>query len=94
MVSQHAPSGARLLTPLEALFDEILQEVLVDLDLLGLLAHFDEGADVDRGAVVLHHVVRAVHVHEHVLLLELPVLISGDVVDKGFLRAAEVAAED
>ena len=76
------------------LFESVLQEVLVHFHLVSLLAHFDEGANVDGVALVLHHVVAPIHVNEQVFLLELRVLIPGDVVDEGFLRAAEVAAKN
>ena len=62
-----------------------LNSLLIDLDLVGALAHFDEGTDVDRGPIVLDHIVGSVHIHEDVFVLELSVLIFGNVVDERFL---------
>ena len=49
------------------------------------LTDFDEGPDVDRISVELNDIVGAIHVYFQVFLLELSVLVVGDVVEEWLL---------
>ena len=49
------------------------------------LADFDEGPDVDRVPVKLNDIVGAIHVHFQVFLLELSVLVVGNIVEEWLL---------
>lgn len=73
--------------------DGVVQIELEDFYGLGGLADLHERPDVNEVLIKLHHVVRAVHVDEELLALELDVLVHGRVVAEGRLAAAKVAAE-
>ena len=63
----------------------VLKEVPEYFDLISLLTDFDERSDVNRGALILHNIIRSVHVDVLVTLLERCILVPSDVVSERFL---------
>ena len=61
-------------------FRRLLNEVFENFDRLTRLSNFDKWSQVYRVFLELDHVIRAIHVHEHVLLLELDIIVLCGVV--------------